>query len=205
MLLNTAEAKYSTNELELLAIVWACEHFRTYLLGNRFRVLTDHKAISSALNENYNKKSYQSRLSRWADRLISFDFEVFHIPLGIVDYLSRYPTFSAPAPSNYDELFVVKSSEAFKSALTSINSFSLYNSSNGFCPPSQEGVDLSTRKFSLSSSKISPVGGNIKLTRSVNQSNHVMQIRVSSFSPIEGVELCSGALRVLTNQKRVCK
>ena len=58
--------------------------------------------------------SYQSRLSRWADWLLSFDFEVIHVPgvtLGIVDYLSRYPTLSAPAPSIYDELFVAKSIE----------------------------------------------------------------------------------------------
>ena len=91
---NNAEAKNSTNKIELLAIVWACEHFRTYLLGTRFQVLTDHKAIFSALNENYNNKLYQSRLARWADRSLPFDFEVIHVPgvrLGIVDYLSRYP------------------------------------------------------------------------------------------------------------------
>ena len=108
--LNNAERNYSTNELELLAIVWACEHYRTYLLGNRFQVLTNHKAIISALNENYINKSYQSRLSRWADRLLPFDSEVIHVrevTLGIVDYLSRYPTFSAPAPSIYDELLLL--------------------------------------------------------------------------------------------------
>ena len=68
---------------------------------------TDHKAIISALNENYNNKSYQSRLARRADRLLPFDFDVIHVPgvpLGIVDYLSRYPTFPAPEPSKYDEI-----------------------------------------------------------------------------------------------------
>ena len=97
--LNNAKGKYSTNETELLAIVWACEHFR----GNRFQVLTDHRLIISALNENYNNSSYQSRLSRRADRLLPFDFEVVYVPgvtLGIVDYLSCYPTFSAPSPLN---------------------------------------------------------------------------------------------------------
>ena len=126
--LKNAEAKYSTNKLELLAIVWACGHFCTYLLGTRFQVLTDHEAIISALNENYNNK-------------------VFYVPgvaLGIVDYLFRYFTFSAPEPSKYDELFVVKSIEAFNQALT-FNNF--YNSTvlrNKCCPPSQEGVKISS-------------------------------------------------------------
>ena len=175
--LNNAETKYSTNELELLAIVWACEHFRTYLLGNRFQVLTNHKAIISALSENYNNKSYQSRLSRWADRLLPFDFEVIHVPgvtLGIVDYLSRYPTFSAPAPSIYDELFVVKSIEAFNLALSFINLFNVVYSDNKLCSSSQEEVVPLNRKSNCS----------------LDQSNHVMQICAFSLSPSEGVELC---------------
>ena len=68
-----------TNELEILAIVWSCEHFCNYLLGNRFVVLTDHKAIISALKTNRGNKTHQSRLTRWADRLLPFDFDVLHI------------------------------------------------------------------------------------------------------------------------------
>ena len=111
-------------------------------------MLTDHKAIISALNENYNNKTYQSRLSRWADRLLPFDFEVIYVPgvtLGVVNYLSRYPTFSAPKPSNYDELLVVKSIEAFNRALAFINFYCLPKSRNGYCPFSREAVNKTSR------------------------------------------------------------
>ena len=192
--LNNAEAIFSTNELELLAVVWACDHFRLHLLGNRFQVLTDHKAIISALNENYNNKSYQSRLSRRAEKLLPFDFEVINAPgviLGIAGYLSIYPTFSAPKPSNYDEIFFVKSLEAFNNALALINSSCLSKSRSGCSPPSQGGVDFTTRHRSLRSYQRSPVGGDGVNTQSLNQSNRVMLMIQSNFSSIEGDGLCS--------------
>ena len=37
------EMKYSTNELELLGVVWATEQCRNYLYGAEFQIVTDHK------------------------------------------------------------------------------------------------------------------------------------------------------------------
>ncbi len=55
--LNTAEPKYSTNELELLAIVWATEHFRYYIYGRPFTVITDHQALLTALKPSRGNKT----------------------------------------------------------------------------------------------------------------------------------------------------
>ena len=53
--LNKAEEKYSINELELLGVVWALEHFKQYLLGHHFIVQTDHRALLSILKERKSK------------------------------------------------------------------------------------------------------------------------------------------------------
>ena len=63
--LNNHEMKYSTNELELLGVVWAFEHFRNYLYGTKFQIVTDHKSLLSALSANHENKTMHSRLTRW--------------------------------------------------------------------------------------------------------------------------------------------
>ena len=93
--LTPLEDKFSINELELPAIVWAIEHFKNYLYGTKFRISSDHKALTSVLKGNKNNKTYSSRLTRWVDRLLPFDFEIAHAPgrtMGITDYLSRHPS-----------------------------------------------------------------------------------------------------------------
>ena len=69
---NTNEQRYSINELELLAVVWSLEHFKYYLFGSHFTLQTDHQALLSALKNNRSNKTYQSRLTRWVDRLLPF-------------------------------------------------------------------------------------------------------------------------------------
>ena len=88
--LNTQEKKYSTNELELLVVVWSVDRFKQYFLGREFTIATDHKALTSALGENGANKTYQSRLTRWVDSLLPYQFKIVHIPgkdMGIFDYL----------------------------------------------------------------------------------------------------------------------
>ena len=97
--LNDNELKYSTNELELLGVVWACEHFKHYLFGSEFVVQTDHRALLSVLKDNRANKTYQSRLTRWVDRLLPFNFTIEHIAgskMGFVDLMSRSPNSAAP-------------------------------------------------------------------------------------------------------------
>ena len=40
--LNSLEGKYSVNELKLLGVVWAIEHFNYYLYGKHFSIITNH-------------------------------------------------------------------------------------------------------------------------------------------------------------------
>ena len=87
------------------------EYFQNYVLGRKFLIVTDHKALVSLLNGNNKKnKTMFSRLTRWLNRLIPFDFQVEHKPaakIGLADYLSRHPSLDAQPVSTYDSMFTV--------------------------------------------------------------------------------------------------
>ncbi len=78
--LNQTEQIYAINELELLAVKLATEHFKHYLLGRHFTVETDHKALISVFNRHRAHKEYSARLTRWQMRLLPFDFTVIYTP-----------------------------------------------------------------------------------------------------------------------------
>ena len=108
--LNSSEERYSINELELLGVVWSIEYFKNYLYGKKFTVITDHRVLLSILKEHRSNKSYNSRLSRWVDRLLPYQFSIEHLlgaKMGLVDYISRNPYQPAKSVSKYDEEFLV--------------------------------------------------------------------------------------------------
>ena len=69
---NEAQENYSTTEKEMLAIVFACEKFRPYILGSHIIVHTDHAAIKYLMS----KKEAKPRPIRWVLLLQEFDLEI---------------------------------------------------------------------------------------------------------------------------------
>nr|GFB21659.1 reverse transcriptase domain-containing protein [Tanacetum cinerariifolium] len=70
--MNDAEYNYTTTEKEMLAVVYAFEKFRSYLIMNKSIVHMDH----SALKYLFAKKDANARLLRWVLLLQEFDFKV---------------------------------------------------------------------------------------------------------------------------------
>ena len=69
--LTPNEKKWSIREKEALAIIWACEKCRPFLIGKRFIIETDHHSLQWLM-----KAKGPARLVRWALRLSEYDFEI---------------------------------------------------------------------------------------------------------------------------------
>ncbi|KAK9003508.1 hypothetical protein V6N11_061067 [Hibiscus sabdariffa] len=86
--LNDAQVNYTTTEKELLAIIFAFDKFRSYLIGAKVMVYTDHSAIKYLLS----KKDAKPRLIRWILLLQEFDVEIIDrkgTENQVADHLSR--------------------------------------------------------------------------------------------------------------------
>lgn len=70
--LNPAQLNYATTEKELLAVVYAFDKFRSYLLGSKVIIYTDH----AALRYLFSKQESKPRLLRWILLLQEFDLEI---------------------------------------------------------------------------------------------------------------------------------
>ncbi|CAL9019468.1 unnamed protein product [Prunus brigantina] len=95
--LNDAQLNYSTTEKELLAVVFALDKFRSYLLGTKVIIYSDHAALKYLLT----KKEAKPRLIRWMLLLQEFDMEIRDkrgCENVVADHLSRLVHEEDPLP-----------------------------------------------------------------------------------------------------------
>ena len=59
-LLNEAQGNYTTTEKEMLAVVYAMDKFRSYILGTRVIVHTDHATLRYLMRKKRNQASFDS-------------------------------------------------------------------------------------------------------------------------------------------------
>jgi exodeoxyribonuclease III len=71
--LKPAETRYHQYEREALALVWACAVFRPYVLGRRFTVVTDCKALLYLTS-----RPHSARIIRWVIALEEYDVQYKH-------------------------------------------------------------------------------------------------------------------------------
>ncbi|MDD9361325.1 MAG: reverse transcriptase, partial [Anaplasma sp.] len=91
--LTEAEKGYSQIEKEALAITWACEKFKDYLIGLKFHVETDHKPLIPLFTRKP-VDDLTPRLQRLRLRMMRYDYTMQHVPgkdLVVADALSRQP------------------------------------------------------------------------------------------------------------------
>lgn len=88
--LNPHEKKFSSIELETLAVVAACKEFRPYIVNNgKTIVLTDNVGAASLLK----RKDLEGRLAKFQLCISPFNLEIKHRPgknNNLCDFLSRY-------------------------------------------------------------------------------------------------------------------
>ena len=70
--LNEAQRNYTTTEKELLAVVYALDKFRAYLVGSDIIIFMDHSALKYLLT----KQNVQARLIRWVLLLQEFNLKI---------------------------------------------------------------------------------------------------------------------------------
>ncbi|RVW21878.1 Transposon Tf2-12 polyprotein [Vitis vinifera] len=102
--LNEAQKNYTTTEKELLAVVFALDKFRAYLVRAPIVIFTDHSTLKYLVN----KKDSKARLIRWILLLQEFNLEIRdkkNVENVVADHLSRIYVEHIPESPPINEEF----------------------------------------------------------------------------------------------------
>jgi hypothetical protein len=98
--LDAAQKNYATTEKEFLAVIFACDKFRSYIVDSKVTIHTNHAAIRYLMT----KKNAKPRLIRWVLLLEEFDLHIIDrkgAKNPMADNLSRLENISFdPIPVN---------------------------------------------------------------------------------------------------------
>ena len=86
--LDSAQANYTTTEKEFLAVVFALEKFKSYIVGSPVTIFTDHAALKYLLS----KQDTKPRLTRWILLCQEFNLTIKDkkgVENVVADHLSR--------------------------------------------------------------------------------------------------------------------
>lgn len=75
-MLRGAESRYLATEKEALAVVWAVDHFKLYIMGNAFLIVTNHAPLKALRTKN----NLEGRLLRFAEKLAGYNYNIIYRP-----------------------------------------------------------------------------------------------------------------------------
>ena len=127
--LRLAETRYSTFDRELLAIYLAIKHFRYFIEGREFFVLSDHKPLTFALAIHTDK--YTPQQTRHLDFISQFTTNIRHVKgndNSVANALSRAPVNALQrlnGPVDFDAMARAQATDPELRALQALSSSSL--------------------------------------------------------------------------------
>jgi hypothetical protein len=93
--LREYERHYSIYDKEMLAIMHALTKFRQYLVGNKFKVKTDHNSLKFLVEQ----KDLSERQQKWINKIQDYDFEIEYVTNIVQQILLLYLYQRPPSPS----------------------------------------------------------------------------------------------------------